>query len=424
MRASAAAALLLCLCIYGCGSARRERARTAGVAGAQAQPARGPALGLTEDNADLLWSPLAPARSGGEAFQAARARLTALHPRYLRLLVDWAALQPRADAPPGLDATVDGCARRSGPCGPFAGLRSQLAAIASQQRAEPGAFQVVVDMLGAPAWAARAPSGCEPADATAAARPLRPQALAAYRALIASLLSLARSEGVALQWWSPWNEPNDARFLSPQRACGPAADARSLAPAVYAQLARAMGAELASAAGVHGLVLGELKDVRSDSSAGTSVASFLAALPDDVLCLARVWSIHAYAAQRGAQGAGTDAVAGLERALDARGGCARGAPIWVTEAGAGAPHPGAARPPGRADELAGCVALALQLQRWYADPRVGAVFQYSFREDPAYPVGLLSADLAHVYPAYGLWLDYARLHAAGRPPPTPAGGCA
>jgi hypothetical protein len=72
----------------------------------------------------------------------------------------------------------------------------------------------------------------------------------------------------------------------------------------------------------------------------------------------------------------------------------------------------------------GCLALALQLRRWYADPRVGAVFQYSFREDPAYPVGLLSADLAHVYPTYELWLSYARTRATGRPPPVPALACA
>jgi hypothetical protein len=349
--------------------------------------------------------------------------LTALHPRYLRLLIDWASLQPRAGSAAALAANVDGCARLSGPCGAYGGVRSELAAIASQQRADPGAFQVVVDVLGVPAWAARAPSGCEPPGTAAIARPLRSEAIAAYRALIASLLSLARSEGVALEWWSPWNEPNDPRFLSPQRAACSAA-ASPLAPGIYAELARAMAAELAAAGGSHHLLLGELKDVRADSPNSTSVASFIAALPGDVLCLAGAWSIHDYALQRARASARPDAAAALERALDARGGCARGAEIWVTEAGAGAPHPGRPRPPGGADELAGCLALARQLARWYADPRVRAVFQYSFREDPAYPVGLFSADLAHVYPAYELWLRYARLRAAGLPPPAPAPGCA
>ena len=94
----------------------------------------GPPFGLTEDNADLLWNPDGSARPAG-GFQAARGELTALHPTYLRLLVDWATLQPDPRRPPALDAPVSGCARRVGPCGPYAGIRDELAAIASQQRA-------------------------------------------------------------------------------------------------------------------------------------------------------------------------------------------------------------------------------------------------------------------------------------------------
>ncbi len=108
----------------------------------------------------------------------------------------------------------------------------------------------------------------------------------------------------------------------------------------------------------------------------------------------------------------------------ARGACGREARIWVTEAGAGAPHPGRPRPTGAADETAGCLALAAQLRRWHSDPRVGAVFQYTFREDPAFPVGLASAELSHLYPTYRLWLQWSQLHAAGKPPPTPASACA
>ncbi|MBA3808538.1 MAG: hypothetical protein H0X28_09130, partial [Solirubrobacterales bacterium] len=99
-------------------------------------------------------------------------------------------------------------------------------------------------------------------------------------------------------------------------------------------------------------------------------------------------------------------------------------PIWVTEAGAGAPHPGRARPSSRADELSGCEALAAQLLGWYRDSRVQAVFQYSFREDPAFPVGLESAALDHLYPSYRLLRAYAQARAARRLPPTPAAGCA
>jgi hypothetical protein len=225
---------------------------------------------------------------------------------------------------------------------------------------------------------------------------------------------------VSLEWWSPWNEPNNPLFISPQRAtCN--AGSPALSPAVYAQLARAMVAELKEDGGVHHLLLGELADYPTDSPHRTSIESFVAALPADVICLADAWSIHGYAA-RGAFTSSADPVEALESALASRStACAREAPIWVTEGGAGAPRPGFPRPAGAADERAGCEALAIQLARWYGDPRVRAVFQYTFREDPAYPVGLLSADLSHLYPTYDLWLDWSRLRAAGEPPPS--AGC-
>ena len=240
--------------------------------------------------------------------------------------------------------------------------------------------------------------------------------------MIASLLALGAREGVALHWWSPWNEPNDAVFVSPQRAsCQPSSP--TLSADVYAQLARAMSEELSAAGGVHHLLLGELNAFPTDSPHRTSISSFVAALPASVVCLSDTWSIHAYAAYHEAEPE-LDPVSALEAALDARGGCGSHASVWITEAGAGAPHPGAPRPRGAQDEHEGCLALAAQLARWAADARVQAIFQYSFREDPAFPVGLLSADLAHVYPAYRLWLLYARASARGEPPPSQAALCA
>jgi hypothetical protein len=428
------ASTVLLAAFWGCGSSRRRavKAPAASAPSTTAAPATvpppvderdGPAFGLTEDDAELLWNPQQPARTPA-AFQAAREQLTALHPTYLRLLVDWAALQPDAGRAPDLTAPNSGCAREVGPCGAYAGIAEELAAIASQQRADGGSgdFRVVLDVFGTPSWAARDPSGCELAGAAAFARPLRPMAIEGYRALIRSLLALGAREGVALEWWSPWNEPNDPRFVSPQRAsCEPGTAPSSAA--VYAQLARAMAAELAASGGAHHLVLGELNDLELDTPHSTSVARFIHALPRDVICLGRVWSIHAYARHAPATIA-PDAVGALETALDARGACGRHARVWVTEAGAGASRPGRPRPAAPADEQAGCLALAEQLRRWHSDPRVGAVFQYTFREDPDFPVGLSSADLSHVYPTYRLWLAWSRLRAAGRPPPAPAVGCA
>jgi hypothetical protein len=75
---------------------------------------------------------------------------------------------------------------------------------------------------------------------------------------------------------------------------------------------------------------------------------------------------------------------------------------------------GARRPPGSLAEIEGCRALARQLLGWYDDPRVGAVFQYTFREDPAFPVGLLGPELSRVYPAYRLWQELAGRARRGR----------
>jgi hypothetical protein len=309
-------------------------------------------------------------------------------------------------------------------------MREQLRAIAAQQRAAQAegrtGYEVVLDVFGTPAWAARPPSGCELADTQPFARPISAAGIAGYRALIGSLQALGVREGVALTWWAPWNEPNDPVFLSPQRAsCGPGA--ALLAAAVYAQLAQAMAEQLSAAGGVHHLLLGELAAYGSDSVHRTSVASFVAALPESIVCLSSTWSVHAYATPRGQHKAEAElepATSALERALDARGECGRRASIWVSEAGAGARRPGRARTGQARDEREGCSALAEQLQRWVADPRVAAILQYSFREDPAFPVGLVSADLSHVYPAYALWLRYTRASARGAPLPSRSALCA
>jgi hypothetical protein len=368
---------------------------------------------LTEDNADLLWSPSNPTPSGGAAFMPARELLTALHPTYARLLVDWAALQPSAASPPSLEGPIDGCARAAAPCGAYRGIAEDLAAIASQQRAARAEgradFQVVLDIFGVPSWAAAAPSGCEAPATQPFSRPIAAAGLAGYRRLIRALLELGAREGVQLGWWSPWNEPNNPQFLSPQRASC-TTSSPSLAAGIYAQLAQAMADELAIDGGAHHLLLGELAAYPTDSVHRTSVTSFVAALPASVVCLSSVWSIHEYASF-GAHASHTQAVATLEHAIDARGECGRAASVWVTETGAGAPDPGRRRGDDAGEQRDGCRALARQVLAWSRDARVGAIFQYSFREDTDFPVGLLSADLSHLYPTYELWRSYARARA-------------
>ncbi len=297
-------------------------------------PAPRPALGITEDNAQLLLATGTAARppwaSSEAALVRARGELAALRPAYVRLLVDWAALQPRADRPADLTAPVSGCARTVGPCAPFPGLKGDLEAIASARRARSAAGEagpeVLIDVLGVPPWAAAPASGCELEGAPSDARALAPGAIAGYRALIAGLASLGASEGVPLRWWSPWNEPNDPTFLSPQRErCE--AGAAPVAPAVYARLARAMAAQLRLSDPAAAVVLGELNGLTRDSPRATSLQSFVAALPADVLCLGSAWSVHAYARYRagGSSGPGSGPVAGRTRWRRSRKPCAGGA---------------------------------------------------------------------------------------------------
>jgi len=56
----------------------------------------------------------------------------------------------------------------------------------------------------------------------------------------------------------------------------------------------------------------------------------------------------------------------------------------------------------------GCRAQADALRRWAKDPQVDAAFQYTYREDLAFPVALANQKLTRSYPTYGLWLDLGR----------------
>ncbi len=347
--------------------------------------------GITEANPHLVAPGPQPA-----PFAAFRDALLALGPRYLRVLVDWRRVQPSPSAPPDWRQPADGCLRGAPPCAAFAGIADTLRAAA-----QAGLTPVVV-VLGTPEWAAAPASGCASGDAGAAAR--MPADLDAYRTLVRSLLELGRSEGIALPWWSAWNEPNHPAFLGPQRArCAAAAPATS--PALYARLVRALQAELDAAPGDQRIVLGEAAafDERRDNAA--SAAEFARALPDDVVCAAAVWAQHAYVKVEGelaadAANATPGAPALLRRiaaALDAHA-CPGGPlPLWITETGV-APDTGAA----------GCTGMAEALRRWIDDSRVDAAFQYTFREDTAFPVGLADPGLTRLEPAYAAWRALAQ----------------
>jgi len=374
-------------------------------------PGEGLAVGIGEMDASLLWSRAAqPELPSG--IGPWRDRLAALKPRYYRLLVDWSRLQPDESRAPDWATPETGCQRGLPPCAPFAGIRDTLRAIASQQKAQ-GGFEVLVSITGVPTWAAAKPGGCERADATPRSRPISDRGLDGYRALIRSLAELATSEGVALPYWSPWNEPNGTFFVSPQRAT---CDRSSppVSPRVYTRLARAMRAELDVLPGVQHLVIAELAGLPRPHLRGAGVEEFYAGLPDDVICSAAVFAQHAYA-ERGRPETTRRPVEQLEAALDKHP-CAADKPIWVTETGVGGPDVGGPRKGGLASLRRDCRALDAALRRWDLDPRVAAAFQYTFRDDPAFPVGLADVGLTHTWPAYDEWLAWG----GDRPPSGPA----
>lgn len=375
-------------------------------------PAGGLAMGLTEANPALL-------RHGGDvgAFAPWRDRLQALRPALYRLSVDWPQVQPTPDAPPDWSRPSDGCMRGQPPCQPSEGIRDVLRALRSQQQAGNG-LAVMVVLSGVPDWAARPPGGCERSGIAPRSRPITDEGLQGYARLVRSLQDLAARERVAIRWWSPWNEPNGPYFISPQReSCR--AGALPVSPAVYTGLARTLREQLRPG---QELVVGELAGYERAQRFGTTVDEFFSGLPDDVVCGAAVYAQHEYA-ERGDAPDDTGAVGALERALDRRP-CTRGKPIWVTETGVGGAHLGQSRSGGEAALRADCRALHRTLRRWHEDPRVDAAFQYTFRDDSVFAVGLADAGLTRTWPVYDLWLAWAGERRPDDPPPALPPACA
>ncbi len=367
-------AAVAALALAGCGAADKTPAPP------PPPPPPGLVLGVTEGNPYLISPGAVPL-----PFARWRDLLTELHPRYLQLLVIWSQLQERRDESPDWAKPADGCLRGQRPCAIFAGMRDELRA------ARAAGLEVVVDIFSTPPWAASLRAGCERPGTPATAR--MPD-VGAFRTLVRSLLEEARAEGVALRWWSAWNEPNHPAFLNPQRARCDAA-APTLAADAYARLVRALKAELEAFPGEQRIVLGETAALDESRPTATGAAELARALPSDVVCSAAVWAQHAYVGVdsdlAGDAPAGT-IVREVEDALAARG-CPGDPPrVWVTETGVPA-----------GSGAAGCRALAGALRRWAADPRVDAAFQYTFREDTSFRVGLADITLAQLRPAYAAW---------------------
>lgn len=397
-RAAVASVLLGAALIAGCSSGSGE-------------PDSGRlAIGLSEQNAQLLAPPSGP--PVGAPFAGRRAQLDALRPAYLRLLVRWATVQPSPEAPPDWARPDAGCIRALGPCAGFDGVAGQLRALAARQRGRSGpAPELMVSIYDPPAWAVGSPRGCENPELGARARSVVPAALPAYAALIRSLAAMARAERATIRWWSPWNEPNAGYFLAPQRErCDPSS--ATISPLAYADLVRTMRVALGSVPGDQRIVLGELSAAETPGPLLTPVGEFVGALPLDVVCSSDVWAAHQYVGDRPALGQ-------LITALDARA-CPQHKRIWITETGVGGERPGAPRSQDASSLRAGCRAMDGLLRSFLRDPRIDVAFQYSFREDDLFPVGLITTALDRAYPVYDLWRAWGARATDDPPPPLPA----
>jgi len=168
-----------------------------------------------------------------------------------------------------------------------------------------------------------------------------------------------------------------------------------------------------------GLVLGDLASLRSERADTASVANFVGDLPDDVVCSAAVWAQHAYvpnsAGTQGAPPASSDVIDIISSALAARG-CPK--QLWLTETAVGAPHLNEPRPTDSARQLAECKAMQAAMRSWADDPRVDAAFQYTFREDPLFRVGLADSGLTRLYSAYPVWKAWGGASGSGDPVPS------
>ena len=96
-----------------------------------------------------------------------------LKPSFFRLVLDWPSLQPEQGKPADLAHPYDGCLRGTPPCAGWAGVKDQLAALASRQKQHKGGWQVLVVITGTPDWAARPGVGLRALAAPSRARARR-----------------------------------------------------------------------------------------------------------------------------------------------------------------------------------------------------------------------------------------------------------
>ena len=152
------------------------------------------AIGITEQNPNFFWAP--GAREGvAPEFVRWQDDMGKLKPSFYRLVLDWPSLQPEQGKPADLAHPYDGCLRGTPPCAGWAGVKDQLAALASRQKQHKGGWQVLVVITGTPDWAARPASGCERSGTQPRSRAPKASAMGAYRKLVTDVAALGEEVG-------------------------------------------------------------------------------------------------------------------------------------------------------------------------------------------------------------------------------------
>jgi hypothetical protein len=357
------------------------------VAGAAAAADPPLAIGLTENDPRLLQPDSEIGRSA--------AKVVALKPAYVRVLIPWERIQPRAGRKPNWDAPFGGCPKLIPGCRSERGMRGLLTAIKARQ-AQDGGWKILAVPYFTPLWAvAGPPTGCQKAR-NRHARAQMPR-IAAYRRLLRAFNGLADKVGVKIDYISPWNEPNHPGFLQPQRArC--VVTSKAIAPLAYARLVRAARQGLRPG---QTIVLGSLAGLQRPRIYGAGVAEFIRGLPHDVACIDGPFAQHAYIGVRPRGGAARIAnpvsasrYGLLNTVLDAldQKGCAQPKRLWIAETGT-------------FDHR--CEAMSAALRSWSVNDRIDAAFQYTFRDNRDYPVGLVSSSLRNTFASYRAWYAFA-----------------
>jgi hypothetical protein len=357
------------------------------------------AIGYTEPNPHLTLppDPLMPVMIP-EQFTRWSQEVDKIQPHFVRILLNWAELEPTPGAPLDLDHQKYGSMREIEPHAPYS-LRDQLAALAIQE-ARYGT-QAIVSIYDTPEWAAQAPHGCEAEGIGPGQRAPRPEALGAYEDFVHKILAAAEAMNVKLTWWNAWNEPNHPYFLSPQReVCDK--NAPSVAVESYLHLNNALQHALDSAPGngQYWILLGDVAGIPESNTKATSTQEFIEDLPKKVVCKYTVWAQHGYYAERD----DAKVAVGELNKFD----CETPRIVWITETGIG-------KDDEDLDPIHRCNLMYDRLKDWYANPQVSVAIQYTIRADNRFNYGVISSDLSQAFPVLGLW---QALGGQARPDPT------